>query len=133
MIHYMLLLGYLLVTCHKNNIVTLHVTFMLYRRNKTCLLGILRQVLANGREVASPAMRDAASEQESLGLYKSQSQTKWSLTCSEQSYRLIFCHLSGKTTRPLPKCQAIVRNNSMGYLLASTRSRQDNCGSIKVT
>ena len=35
----MLLLGYILVTCHKNNIVTLHVTFMLYRRNKTCLLG----------------------------------------------------------------------------------------------
>ena len=41
MIHYMLLLGYILVTCHKNNIVTLHVTFMLYRRNKTCLLGLL--------------------------------------------------------------------------------------------
>ena len=39
MIHYMLLLGYILVTCHKNNIVTLHVTFILYRRNKTCLLG----------------------------------------------------------------------------------------------
>ena len=40
MIHYMLLLGYILVTCHKNNTVTLHVTFMLYRRNnKTCLLG----------------------------------------------------------------------------------------------
>ena len=39
MIHYMLLLGYILVTCHKNNIVTLHVTFMLYRRNKTRLLG----------------------------------------------------------------------------------------------
>ena len=37
----MLLLGYILVTCHKNNIVRLHVTFMLYRRNKTCLLGIL--------------------------------------------------------------------------------------------
>ena len=36
----MLLLGYILVICHKNNIVTLHVTFMLYRRNKTCLLGI---------------------------------------------------------------------------------------------
>ena len=36
----MLLLGYILVTCHKNNIVTLHVTFMLYRRNKTCLLQI---------------------------------------------------------------------------------------------
>ena len=36
----MLLLGYILVTRHKNNIVTLHVTFMLYRRNKTCLLGI---------------------------------------------------------------------------------------------
>ena len=35
----MLLLGYILVTCHKNNIVTLHVTFMLYRRNETCLLG----------------------------------------------------------------------------------------------
>ena len=35
----MLLLGYILVTCHKNNIVTLHVTFMLYRRNKTFLLG----------------------------------------------------------------------------------------------
>ena len=35
----MLLLGYILVTCHKNNIVTLHVTFMLYRRNKMCLLG----------------------------------------------------------------------------------------------
>ena len=35
----MFLLGYILVTCHKNNIVTLHVTFMLYRRNKTCLLG----------------------------------------------------------------------------------------------
>ena len=35
----MLLLGYILVTCHKNNIVILHVTFMLYRRNKTCLLG----------------------------------------------------------------------------------------------
>ena len=30
MIHYMLLLGYILVTCHKNNIVTLHVTFMLW-------------------------------------------------------------------------------------------------------
>ena len=30
MIHYMLLLGYILVTYHKNNIVTLH---------KTCLLG----------------------------------------------------------------------------------------------
>ena len=42
MIHYMLLLGYILVTCHKNNIVTLHVTFMLYRRNKTCLLGSLQ-------------------------------------------------------------------------------------------
>ena len=38
----MLLLGYVLVTCHKNNIVTLHVTFMLYRRNKTCLLGLNR-------------------------------------------------------------------------------------------
>ena len=35
----MLLLRYILVTCCKNNIVTLHVTFMLYRRNKTCLLG----------------------------------------------------------------------------------------------
>ena len=35
----MLLLRYILVTCRKNNIVTLHVTFMLYRRNKTCLLG----------------------------------------------------------------------------------------------
>ena len=35
----MLLLGYILGTRHKNNIVTLHVTFMLYRRNKTCLLG----------------------------------------------------------------------------------------------
>ena len=35
----MLLLGYILVTCQKNNIVTLHVTFMLYRRNKTCLMG----------------------------------------------------------------------------------------------
>ena len=34
----MLLLGYILVTCHKNNIVPLHVTFILYRRNKTCLL-----------------------------------------------------------------------------------------------
>ena len=45
MIHYMLLLGYILVTCHKNNIVTLHVTFMLYRRNKTCLLGILYDYL----------------------------------------------------------------------------------------
>ena len=41
MIHYMLLLGYILVACHKNNIVTLHVTFMLYRRNKTCLLGMV--------------------------------------------------------------------------------------------
>ena len=30
----MLLLGYILVTCHKNNIVTLHVTLMLYRRKK---------------------------------------------------------------------------------------------------
>ena len=40
MIHYMLLLGYILVTCHKNNIVTLHVTFMLCRRNEICLLGI---------------------------------------------------------------------------------------------
>ena len=39
----MLLLGYILVTCHKNNIVTLHVTFMLYRRNKTCLLGLYRK------------------------------------------------------------------------------------------
>ena len=37
----MLLLGYILVTCLKNNIVTLHVTFMLYRRNKMCLLGNL--------------------------------------------------------------------------------------------
>ena len=45
MIHYMLLLGYILCTCHKNNIVTLHVTFMLYRRNKTCLLG---RVIASG-------------------------------------------------------------------------------------
>ena len=36
----MLLLAYILVTCLKNNIVTLHVTFMLYRRNKTCLLGM---------------------------------------------------------------------------------------------
>ena len=35
----MSLLGYILVTGHKNNIVTLHVTFMLHRRNKTCLLG----------------------------------------------------------------------------------------------
>ena len=35
----MLLLGYILVICHKNNIVTLHVTFMLYRRNKMCLVG----------------------------------------------------------------------------------------------
>ena len=35
----MLLLGYILVTCYKNNIVTLYVTFVLYRRNKTCLLG----------------------------------------------------------------------------------------------
>ena len=34
----MLLLGYILVTCHKNNIIPLHVTFMLYRRNETCLL-----------------------------------------------------------------------------------------------
>ena len=41
----MLLLGYILVTCHKNNIVTLHVTFMLYRRNKTCLLGRIIIVL----------------------------------------------------------------------------------------
>ena len=39
MIHYILLSSYILVTCHKNNIVTLHVTFMLYRRNETCLLG----------------------------------------------------------------------------------------------
>ena len=31
----MLLSGYILVTCHKNNIVTLHITFMLYRRNGT--------------------------------------------------------------------------------------------------
>ena len=37
----MLLLGYILVTCYKNNIVTLHVTFVLYRRNKTCLLGMV--------------------------------------------------------------------------------------------
>ena len=36
----MLFLGYILVTCHKNNIVKLHVNFMLYRRNKTCLLGL---------------------------------------------------------------------------------------------
>ena len=35
MIHYMLLLGYILVTCHKNNIVTLHATCMLYRHNET--------------------------------------------------------------------------------------------------
>ena len=35
----MLLLGYILVIRHKNNIVTLHVTFMIYRRNETCLLG----------------------------------------------------------------------------------------------
>ena len=35
----MLLLGYILVTCRKNIIVILHVTFMLHRRNKTCLLG----------------------------------------------------------------------------------------------
>ena len=34
----MLLIGYILVTCQKNNIVTLHVTFMLYRRNETFLL-----------------------------------------------------------------------------------------------
>ena len=40
----MLLLGYILVTCHKNNIVTLHVTFMLYRRNKTCLLGLYTNI-----------------------------------------------------------------------------------------
>ena len=32
----MLLSGYILVTCHKSNIVTLHVTFS---RNETCLLG----------------------------------------------------------------------------------------------
>ena len=47
MIHYMLLLGYILVTCHRNNIVTLHVTFMLYRRNKTCLLGSYDAVTKN--------------------------------------------------------------------------------------
>ena len=41
MIHYILLLGYIIVTCHKNNIAIFHVTFMLYRRNETCLLGIL--------------------------------------------------------------------------------------------
>ena len=35
----MLLLGYILVTCLKNNIVTLHVTFMLRRCNETCSLG----------------------------------------------------------------------------------------------
>ena len=29
MIHYMLLLGYILVTCNKKNTVTLHVTFIL--------------------------------------------------------------------------------------------------------
>ena len=46
MIHYMFLLGYILVTCHKNNIVTSHVTFMLYRRNKTCLLGRDKFVIA---------------------------------------------------------------------------------------
>ena len=40
MIHYMLLSGYILVICHKNNIVISHVTFMLYRCNETCLLGI---------------------------------------------------------------------------------------------
>ena len=39
MIHYTSILGYILVTCHKNYIVTLHVTFMLYRRYETCLLG----------------------------------------------------------------------------------------------
>ena len=49
MIHYMLLLGYILVTCHKNNIVTLHVTFMLYRRNKTCLLGNYRKTCRSSR------------------------------------------------------------------------------------
>ena len=43
----MLLLGYILVTCHKNNIVTLDVTFMLYRRNKTCLLGIYQNNSSN--------------------------------------------------------------------------------------
>ena len=37
----MLHLGYTLVTRHKNNIVTLHVTLMLYRHNETCLLGLL--------------------------------------------------------------------------------------------
>ena len=35
----MLILGYILVTCHKNNIVKLHVTSMLCRRNETGLLG----------------------------------------------------------------------------------------------
>ena len=35
----MLLLGYIVVTCHKNIFVTLHVIIMLYRRNETCLLG----------------------------------------------------------------------------------------------
>ena len=43
----MLLLGYILVTCHNNNIVTLHVTFMLYRRNKTCLLGSYSSIQFN--------------------------------------------------------------------------------------
>ena len=39
MIHYMLLPGYLPTTYHKNNIVTLLITSMLYYRNITCLLG----------------------------------------------------------------------------------------------
>ena len=41
----MLVLGYILVPCHKNNIVKLRVTFMLYRRNKTCLLGYIYLLL----------------------------------------------------------------------------------------
>ena len=55
----MLLLDYILVTYHKNNIVTLHVTFMLYRRNKTCLLGCIsanisdyQLIIISGRAVS---------------------------------------------------------------------------------
>ena len=38
MIHYSLLPGYVPSTYHKNNIVTLFVTSILYYRNITCLL-----------------------------------------------------------------------------------------------
>ena len=81
-----------------------------------------QQVLAEGREVAFLATHAAASKV-SLGLCKSQSHTKRSLTCFEQSYKFNFCYLSCKTIRPLPDYQLLVTNNPMGYLLPRTRFR----------